>query len=220
MPLVCTMYRRIEPQVKDAGHVIKIVAARGPLALAAHLLGVTTFLLGLKLDPANTHRLLKICAQTVRDFLQAQAEALSEVEAILLLDDLVGFLSPADYQAFAHPYLQMILDAFPGALKFLHNDTRNPSSYPHLAGLGVQVFNFTHLQPLDEVRGLVGPQVCLMGNIAPLDILTNGTPEMVRQAARACRAAHPGPGFILSAGGGVSPGTPGENIAALLSAAQ
>jgi uroporphyrinogen-III decarboxylase len=220
MPQICAMYRYLEPQVKDAGHVIKIVAARGPLAIASHLLGVTDFLLGLKIDPDNTHRLLKICAETARDFLHAQAEALSEVEGIMLLDDLVGFLSPADYQTFAHPYLKMILDAFPGSLKFFHNDTKNPSSYPFLADLPVHVFNFTHQQPLEEVRRLVGSQICLMGSVPPMDILALGTPQMVQESARVCLAAHPDPGLILSIGGGVPPGTPGENIAALIAAAQ
>ena len=76
--------------MKDAGHVRKMVAARGPLTLATHLMGVTEFLLALKLNPAETHRLLKMTTTLVRTWLEAQAAALSEVEGIMVLDDIAG----------------------------------------------------------------------------------------------------------------------------------
>ncbi len=218
MPLITNFYRHLEPRIRDAGHVVKVVAARGPLAVATHLMGVSDFLVGLKIDPQNTHRLLKITTTLAKDWLGAQAASLSAVEGIMLLDDIVGFLSPQDYLEFAHPYLQEIFDAFPGTVKFFHNDMDNPRSYPYLESLGVQIFNFSHKIPLAQARQLVGSKVCLMGNVPPLEVLTNGTPQENEKAARACLEAHPGVGLILSAGGGVSPGTPGENITALLSA--
>jgi len=130
MPMILNLYRRLEPRVNDAGHVIKVVAARGPLAVATHLTGVTNFLLALKLNPAETHGLLRMTTTLVRTWLAAQAEALREVESILVLDDIVGFLSRKDYLEFAHPYLQEIFAAFPNALKMFHNDTDNPRRIP------------------------------------------------------------------------------------------
>ncbi|MBN1147641.1 MAG: uroporphyrinogen decarboxylase family protein [Anaerolineales bacterium] len=221
MPLILSLYRWLEPKVKDAGRQIKIVAARGPLATAAHLVGVTNFLLGLKLDPENTHRLLRKTTATAKQWLQAQTETLSEVEGVMLLDDIAGFVSEADYLAFAHPYLKEIFDAFPGTVKLFHNDMDNPVSYPHLWELPVHIFNFTHLISLGKARKLVGPKVCLMGNVAPLDVLTKGTPELALEKALACLESHSGDrGLILSAGGGVSTGTPGENVAALVKAVE
>jgi uroporphyrinogen decarboxylase len=221
LPLVLNYYRRAEPRVNDAGHRVKIVAARGPLTLATHLVGVSALLLALRLDPAAAHRLLRVTTSLVRNWLEAQAAALREVEGVLVLDDIAGFISERDYLAFAQPYLKEVFEAFPGALKLFHNDTNNPVSYPHITGLGVHVFNFTHEQPLAKVRALVGPDLCLMGNVPPLQVLAQGAPEAVRDRARACVAAHgPRRGLLLSAGGGVSPGTPGENVAALLAAAR
>jgi uroporphyrinogen decarboxylase len=219
MPVILNVYRRTEPRVIDAGHVIKMVAARGPLTVATHLMGVTNFLLALKLQPGDTHRLLRTTTTLTRTWLEAQAGALRGVEGILVLDDIAGFLSPKDYLEFAHPYLREIFDAFPGAVKMFHNDTDNPVSYRFLQGLGIHVFNFTHLQPIANVRELVGPDVCLMGNVPPLEVLAQGTPELVRQRVRECLAAHGSRSrLLLSAGGGVSPGTPGTNLAALIDA--
>ena len=221
MPVILNLFKYFEPRVMDAGHVMKVVTARGPLATATHLMGVTNFLLGLKLDPKNTHRLLKMTAATAKNWLDAQAQALSSVEGVMLLDDIVGFLSPVDYLEFAHPYLKEIFDAFPEAVKIFHNDMDNPVFYPYLAELPVHIFNFTHLQPIEKVRQLVGPRVCLMGNVPPLDTLGKGTPQAVLESALACLKSEGGkPGLILSAGGGVSPGTPEENIRALTKAVE
>lgn len=221
MPMILNLYRRLEPRINDAGHVVKMVAARGPLTVATHLMGVSNFLLGMKLESAATHRLLRMTTTLVKDWLQAQADALRQVEGILVLDDIAGFMSPKDYQEFAHPYLKEIFDAFPVAVKMFHNDTDNPASYKFYRDLGIHVFNFTHLQPLDKVRELVGPDICLLGNVPPLDVLTQGTPEQVRQAARDCLTQHPSRrNLILSAGGGTSPGTPGANIRALCETAK
>ena len=97
----------------------------------------------------------------------------------------------------------------------------NPVSYVFLRELGVDIFNFTHLQEMSNVRKAVGDEVCLMGNVAPLDVLAKGTPEQVLAQARDCLNSHGGKGgLLLSAGGGVSPGTPAANIRALISAAR
>ena len=64
------------------------------------------------------------------------------------------------------------------------------------------------------------PRMALLGNVAPLGTLVRGTPEKVYREARACiEKAGPG-GFILSAGGGLSPGTQAEHIDALVRAAR
>lgn len=221
MPVILNWYRHLEPRIQDAGYLVKIVAARGPLATATHLFGVTEFLLGLKLQPEYAHRLLEITTRLAIDWLQAQADAISAPGGILLLDDIAGFLSPKDYLEFAHPYLEKIFSAFPGALKMYHNDMNNPVSYPYLESLGVDIFNFSHLIGLDKARELAGDKVVLMGNVPPLDVLARGTPQQVVESVWDCRAAHEGQRrWILSAGGGVSPGTPRENIRALITTAQ
>ena len=219
LPLVLNQYRRMEPKVKDAGHLMKIVCARGPLAIAAHLMGVTDFLMAMKLDPDNTHRLLKIISTLVKDWLEAQADVLHDAEGIMVLDDIMGFMSETDYLEFAHPYFREIFGAFPTALKILHNDTNNKVPLPYVADLGVHIFNFSHLIDIAEARRLVGEKVCLMGNIPPLDALALADPERVKEETAKCLSGYGnGPGLLLSAGGGVSPGTPAANIKAMIEA--
>ena len=71
------------------------------------------------------------------------------------------------------------------------------------------------------MKAKMGHRVALLGNVPPLDVGVRGTPDDVTRYARECLdKAAPGGGLILSFGGGVSPGTPPENVDALLAAAR
>lgn len=220
MPVMLNLYRNLEIRVNDAGHTIKVVAARGPMATAAHIIGVTDFLIGLKTNPKEAHRLMRLATDIAKNWLEAQASVLQEVEGVMLLDDIVGFLGERDYLEFGHPYFSEIFSAFPEAVKLFHNDMDNPTSFKYLREWPINIFNFSHKIDLATTRELVGPDICLMGNVPPLEVLVSGSPEDVRTAAKACIQKHPQTGLLLSAGGGISPGTPGENIRALIEAAR
>ena len=219
MPLVLAHYRHALPLVRAQGMDIRMVAARGPLAVASHLFGLSEFLVGLKTEPAATHRVLTMTTKLAKDWLSAQAGVLPSADGILVLDDVAGFLSREDYLEFAHPYLKEIF-SMPAAVKIFHNDTDSPVCHEFLKDLGINAFNFTHLQRLRDVRARVGDSVCLMGNVPPRDVLAAGTPAAVTEHARQCIAENAGhPAFLLSAGGGLSPGTTADNIDALVRAA-
>ncbi len=221
MPLVLNLYQHFEKILKERGHPIKMVAARGPLALAAHLRGLTELLMDLKLSPGETKELLEITTQTVILWLQAQMDHLSEIEGIMVLDDIVGFLSPADYLEFAHPYLSRIFSSFGDLVKVYHNDAKINHLLENLANTGFHVLNFSHTLDMGEVWQRVGRRICLMGNVPPLEVLTRGNPEEVKSFALQCiRKTDGGKNLILSAGGGVSPGTPAQNIEALVEASR
>jgi uroporphyrinogen decarboxylase len=63
------------------------------------------------------------------------------------------------------------------------------------------------------------PNIALMGNVSPYGVMVNGTPQEVEEWARECIRKTNKKNLILSAGGGVSPGTPAEAIDALVKVA-
>ena len=217
MPLVLHLQKRAQAEIQPLGYSIRIVAARGPLALATHLRGVTEFLTDIKIEPDDSHRLLDLCTDTVIMWLKAQAENLPDVEGILVNDDIPGLLSPTDYEEFAHPYLRRIFDAFPGMLKMHHNDANIRPFAEKFTEVGFDILNFGHTFDMADAFRRIGDKVTLMGNVAPLDILARGTPDEVTACAEYCLSATGGR-VILSAGGGTSPRTPAENIDALVEA--
>ena len=219
MPLVLRRLERLERGGLPEPHRIRFAAARGPLAVAAHVLGVTTFLEATAAEPAAVHAALDVITDTVTAFLRAQLARLREPVGILLLDDLPGMLSPRAFDQIALPYLQRVFNAFDGLLRIHHNDTPCPQLLPRMHQLHCEVWNFSHEMDIGDVKRAVGPRMALMGNVAPLGTLVRGAPAQVLGEARACiEKAADGGGLILSAGGGLSPGTPAENIDALVAA--
>jgi uroporphyrinogen decarboxylase len=216
MPLILRHYERMREPLGDLGQSPRVAAARGPLAVAAHLLGVTEFLMAVKLEPEGCLRLLERTTDLCIAWLRAQLQRMEDPVGVLLLDDLVGLMGPADAARFAVPNVKRILDAFDGMIKIVHNATPNPKVFPGLATTGMEVFNLSHETDLGQARKLVGPDVVLMGNLPPLDLLVRGTPEEVRDATRRQleRLVEVGP-VLVSPGGGVSPGTPIENLQAM-----
>jgi uroporphyrinogen decarboxylase len=201
-------------------HRIHFAAVRGPLAIATHVLGTTPFLEATASEPEAVEQVLDVLTETVISYLQAQLNCLREPLGILVLDDIPGMLSPRAFNRVALPVLQRIFGAFEGLIRMHHNDTPCAHLLPHLPKAGFDVFNFSHELDIAEVKATFGPKIALLGNVAPLSLLVRGTPEEVEAEARRCiEKAAPGGGFILSAGGGVSPGTPAANIDALIRAA-
>jgi uroporphyrinogen decarboxylase len=214
MPLVLQLYRDSQRRLKAEGLSVRMVAARGPHALASWLLGITEFMVALKRQPECAAQVLDMLTGTVIAWLEAQIEAVGGVEGILLLDDIPGMLSPKVFDALAAPCLARIFEAFHGLVRVYHNDTPCPHLLPRLGSLPFEVFNFSHETDIADVRAAM-PRQALMGNVPPLSVMAQGRPEQVVDWARACIDKTGGRGLILSAGGGVSPGTGAENIEAL-----
>jgi len=216
MPVILRQYERMKSPLAELGIAPRMAACRGPLAVASHLVGVTEILMATQLEPDHCHRLFDKTTDLCIRWLQAQLDRMDEPVGVLVLDDLVGMMGPDDAEVFALPRLKRIFDEFEGLVRFFHNDTPNDKVFPALTTIGMDVFNFSHETDLARARELLGPDIVLMGNLPPLDLLVRGTPDQVRQATRQQldRLAEAGP-MLISPGGGVSPGTPIENLQAM-----
>jgi len=213
MPAVLRQYERVKPTLEQKGLPPRIAAARGPLAVASHLIGVTELLMATQTELHKCLSLLEKTAKLCVRWLQCQLEQMDEPIGVLVLDDIVGMLSAKDADKFALPLLQRIFGSFPDLIHIYHNDTPNLGMLPGLAGIGMDVFNFSGEIGIAQARELLGPDIVLMGNIPPLDVLVRGSTDQVRQATQDLleKAAKFGP-MLISAGGGVSPETPTENL--------
>jgi uroporphyrinogen-III decarboxylase len=221
MPLVLRLYEVMDERLRAEGLGIKMACARGPMTVASWLAGVTPLMMGLASDPDVVSRVLDTVTTTIIDWLQAQLDTLHRPEGIMLLDDVVGMVSRRHYEEFIHAHLRRIFDAFDGLVRIYHNDTPCPHLLESLAGANFDVFNFSHEVDIGEVKARMGHRVAVMGNVPPLDVGVRGTPADVARWAWECLdKGGPGGGMILSFGGGVSPGTPPENVDALLEAAR
>jgi uroporphyrinogen decarboxylase len=221
MPLLLRLYTVMDERLHAEGLSIRMVCARGPVTLASWLVGATPLLMGFVSDPGVVSKILDTMTTSIIRWLRAQLDAVRQPEGILLLDDIVGMVSRAHYEELIHPHLRRIFDEFDGLIRIYHNDTPCPHLLESLAGANFDVFNFSHKMDIGQVKAKMGHRVALMGNVSPLDVGVRGTPADVDRWARECLGkGAPGGGMILSFGGGVSPGTPPENIDALIEASR
>jgi len=80
--------------------------------------------------------------------------------------------------------------------------------------LGCEIVDLDSLSPMAEGRAKMGPRQVLLGNINPVTVLRNGTPESVAEAVAQCHR-EAGPRFIVGAGCEVPRDTPEANLRAM-----
>jgi len=217
MALTLHRIRMQRQRILDTGEILPFVTSRGPLCTAAFVRGTTDLMMDLIENPESAHKLIDLSTRLTIDWLKAQHSAMGDtVEGLFLLDDIVGFVSEDHYKEFAHPYLKRICDAFPTDwVKLYHNDAGIEACLDYLPDCGFNVLNWGKQTDIAEVKARVEGRLCIMGNVNPLEIGVRGTTDAVYHATMEVLEKSGGEGIILSLGGGISPGMPGQNIRAI-----
>lgn len=220
LPLVLARWRWAQPRMNALGHKIRFSVSRGPLNVASFLLGMTEFLTTLKTEPERAQQLLERITDFLKRWHALQRRCFPDIDGMFVLDDVVGFLSEADFLTFAFPWLKELYDAGV-SVRFFHNDAACAQSLRHYAAAGINLFNPGSQRPARQLRELAGPEVTLLGNLPARDLLAAGTPEQVHTAVRQwLRENLDRRRWILSCGGGLPPGVPTANLRAFLAAAR
>ena len=216
LPFVIKRLQHLQPEIEKAGHKIRFAVARGPLNIATYLMGVTEFMTVMRSDPERTHRLLTIVTDFLVDWIGYQRECFPSIDGIFLLDDIVGFIGPKDFEIFGLPYLKRAYDANV-SIRFFHNDAPCKACAPMLPDAGINLLNFGVQHTLNEMRTWTDNKVALLGNIPPRDVLALGTPDdCVRATTDMLKECSDHTRLIVSAGGGMAPDTPTGNIDAVI----
>jgi uroporphyrinogen-III decarboxylase len=220
LPFVIKRLQHLQPEIEEAGHKIRFAVARGPLNIASFLMGTPEFLEATKTDPERMHRLLDIVTAFLVDWIAYQREVFPTIDGIMMLDDIVGFISRRDFEAFGLPYLQRIYSA-DVTVKFFHNDAPCKASAPLLESAGINLLNFGVQHTLVDMKTWTSNRIALLGNVPPRDVLAEGTPDDVRRSVdEILRPIDDRSRLILSCGGGMPPHARTENIKALIAAVE
>jgi uroporphyrinogen-III decarboxylase len=219
LPFALKRLQRCRRKIEEEGHRIRWATSRGPLNVASYLLGQTELMMGVKTNPDEVRKLVRIVTDFIVDWLRLQAATFPSIEGILVLDDLMGFLGEDDFREFALPAFKQICGSLDVPVKALHNDCHGLITAKYLAEMGFNLFNFSFKHPLGEIRRLAGDSITLLGNVPPRDVLALGTPDQVEQSvAEALASVDDRRRLILSCGGGVPPDVPSTNLDAFSAA--
>lgn len=186
----------------------------GPIAEAADLRGLNTLMLDMIDDPTFVRDLFGFAVEMGLRFAKAQIEA--GVDMIGVGDAAASLVGPRLYETLVWPYEKRLVEGLHsmGTRVRLHVCGKTRLIVTPMGTLGCEIVDLDSMNPLTEARQAMGPNQVLLGNINPVAILRNGTPETVRTAIAECHR-DAGPRYIVGAGCEVPRGTPDANVAAL-----
>jgi MtaA/CmuA family methyltransferase len=186
----------------------------GPCGAAADLRGINTLMLDFYDDPAFVRALFDFVLELALGFGRAQLAAGADL--IGIGDPAASLVGPRIYQESVWPYQQRLVDGLHalGAHVRLHICGNTRPILGPMGRLGCEIVDLDSVVSLAEARREMGAKQILLGNLDPVRVLRDGSPDAVRAAIAECHR-QAGPAYILGAGCEVPRGTPHQNLRAL-----
>jgi uroporphyrinogen decarboxylase len=194
--------------------------SNGPFSAAADVLGHTEIFAAVHERREFVRELLRIVTDKIiawQDFCWAEMQIPNRNFAFS--DDLAAYLSPAVFRDLVLPCLQRIRAHFDGWVSLHMCGHTN-----HLLKMFADDLQINELQGfgwevnLDRIGQIMGGRVVLDGNVSPL-LIAEGTPEQVKAATRqVLEKLAPYGGLVIQDGNNIPPGSPVENINAMMAA--
>jgi MtaA/CmuA family methyltransferase len=187
----------------------------GPCAEAADLRGINALMLDFYDDPAFVRDVFEFVVEMECRFARFQAE--SGADLIGVGDAAASLVGPKFYDEFVWPYEKKLIDALhaEGIKTRLHICGNTRRILGGMGRLHCSLVDLDSLSPVSEAREKMGPDQVLLGNIDPVRVLKDGTPEVVYEAIGECHR-QAGDRFIVGAGCEVPRETPAANLQAMV----
>jgi MtaA/CmuA family methyltransferase len=191
----------------------------GPCAMAADLRGLNTLMLDFYDDPKFVEDLFAFVVAMETEFARAQVAAGASL--IGIGDAAASLIGPRFYDAFVFEQERKLVGAIRdmGCLVRLHICGNTRRIVRGMGQTGADIVDLDFLTPLDEARAAMGPEQMLLGNIDPVRVLRDGSPDSIEAALAECHR-QAGARYIVGAGCEIPRGTPRENVLAMTRYAQ
>ena len=215
LPFIQTILKALRQEVGDRSTVLGFVGA--PWTLAAYAVegkGSKNYSIikGMAFSkPSLLHQFLSKLAEAIATYVCYQIDCGAQV--VQMFDSWAGQLSPQDYEVFALPYQQQVVQQ----VKAVHPDTPLILYISGSAGVlermgksGVDIVSVDWTVDMAEARQRLGWEMKVQGNIDPgvlfgsQEFIQNRILDTIRKAGNR--------GHILNLGHGVLVGTPEENV--------
>jgi MtaA/CmuA family methyltransferase len=216
----------VAPRMSDRVRAVELLKQRagndkiiegwveGPAAEASDLRGINRLMVDLIDDPGFVMGLFEFCVELGLQFARAQIEAGADV--IGVGDAAASLVGPRIYEKVVWPYEKKLVDGIHnmGGRVRLHICGNTSKILTGMGRLGVAIVDLDSLARLDDGRAAMGPEQVLLGNIDPVRVLRDGTPETIYAAMAECHR-QAGRRYIVGAGCEVPRDTALENMDAM-----
>ena len=203
------MKQRAGTDVPVAGWV------EGALAEACDLMDMQEVFMNMFDEPEAIHQLLNTCVEQGLLFARAQVEAGADI--IGLGDAASSLIGPALYKEFALPYQQRMIKAIQdmGAKVKLHICGNLNPVLELLPLTGADMIDLDFMVDMERAADIFPESCCICGNIHPVEVMYQGTPEEVKQEVFRCKNIQYKNRSFIAPGCEIPRDTPEENVYAL-----
>jgi uroporphyrinogen decarboxylase len=191
----------------------------GPFTMAGELMGANDIAMQAMLNPELVAELVNFSLEVISEYANALFNA--GADAIAVLEPLAVILSLKKYKEFSlYPFKKLVsnLNNKPLILHICGNTNHLIKSMLDSGAVGLSldsVINF------EELKKIIPQEITLMGNLNPVKIFLQSTPDQVAEATKSLKESMKDTkNFILSSGCDLPLDTPLKNIEAFMKAAR
>jgi len=187
----------------------------GPCAEGADLRGLSNLMLDFFDDAPFVRDLFEFVTDMELRFARNQIEAGAEI--IGIGDAAASLVGPRIYHEFIWPFEKKLVEGVHalGAKVRLHICGNTRALLEDMGKLGCDIVDLDFLTPVAEARAKMGDSQVLLGNLNPVAVMRNGTPESVTSSLAECHR-EAGARFIVGAGCELPRDTPAQNFRAMV----
>lgn len=180
----------------------------GPFSLAGRLYDMSEMMVLIYENPEAAHQLLTTCT----DFIGKYCLALKQTGAhgVVMAEPAAGLLSNEDSQTFSSQYVRRIVERVQddNFIVILHNCGNTGQCTEAMVSTGAAAYHFGNKCRMEEVIHEIPSTALAMGNIDPVSVFKDGTPELMRQTViDLLDRMKAYPNFVLSSGCDTPPHT-------------
>ncbi len=191
----------------------------GPFSLAGRLMDMTKILISLFNSADTVHLVLEKCTE----FLIAYASAFKKAGAngIIMAEPAASLISPKQCAEFSSAYIKKIADAVQddGFIMVLHNCGKTLRHVETMLSTSARGLHFGNAVDLKEIAPKIPDDILFMGNIDPVSVFKDGTPQDVSgKTTSLLEAMKSYTNFIISSGCDIPPGISRANFDAFFKA--
>lgn len=191
----------------------------GPFSLAGRLYDMSAIMMLIYQDPDAAIMLLDKCTQFITKYCVALKE--TGVNGVVMAEPAAGLMSNEDCMRFSSDFVKRIVDEVQDDdfAVILHNCGNTGHCTKAMADTGSAAYHFGNKCRMDEVIRDVPSEALALGNLDPVSVFKEDTPEGVYNATVELLNSMKGfPNFVISSGCDTPPHTPLENIDAFFKA--
>ncbi len=212
---IATILDATEIVRERVGDDVPVIAGMaGPAAITAFLLSAKNYLMWSITNPEIIERFIQIGVEVCTDYSNALFERGADVICMPDSESGPDLLPPAIFESMFLPEYKKLCSNTSGPM-ILHMCGDATAILDPMANSGFEGLSIEEKVNIKYAKEVIGDRACLIGNVAPVDILLSSGPSEVKVQARMCIENGVD---ILAPGCGLAPHTPTRNLKALVSA--